>query len=555
MSPQRSVVGSAKLIALCTLLSRISGLAREVLIAQTFGQVWIQDAFRFGFQVPNLFRRLLGEGAMSSVFVPVFTEMLDREGRGAAARLLARTLALLCVALLGTVVVLELLLLALWVLLPVEPGQAAARELLISLTAVMLPFMLSICVLALLSAILNCLGSFVPAALAPVVLNVCMIVGVMWLGPGFCPRNPSGQVHVLAWTVVAAGVLQILLVLPALWSGGLRLGWRWEPRDPTVARLLRLLVPVALGQGVLAFGVYLDAQLCVLLTRKPNTLDTIGWLGGTVAYPLREGALSTLSNAQLLYQFPLGVLVISLATAAMPAFSRLAARGEWVAWAAEVRQTLRLAIFEGVLAGTLMIVLAAPIVRLLFEYRKYGAADTARTAHVLVFYGLAMWAYCAQHIVSRGFYSLGDARTPLAISAGVLPLNVALTLVLVWFDAIREAAFAISSLLTSSLSVLVGLRILQQRAGARVLDRAFLAGLLKMLGAAILAAAVALALRSVIPPLAQAVPGRIGPRAIETLVPLAVGTGVFLAVGALLRLPEVSLLLSRARRRVSAAGT
>ena len=191
MPPGRSVISSAKLIALCTLISRITGLARDILLAQAFGLGWVQDAFAYAFQVPNLFRRLFGEGAMAPVFVPTFTKTLETEGRDAAWKLLARTLALMTLALSATVVVLWLVIAVVWYFLPVDPAQAAARELLLSLTALMLPFMLTICLVALLSAILNCVGSFGPAALAPVLLNLTMIAGIAWAAPHFAPGQPK----------------------------------------------------------------------------------------------------------------------------------------------------------------------------------------------------------------------------------------------------------------------------------------------------------------------------------------------------------------------------
>ena len=544
MGQKRSVVASAKLIAICTLLSRITGLVREMLLAQAFGLQWVQDAFVYGFQIPNLFRRLLGEGAMAAVFVPSFTRTLEQDGAESAWRLLARTLALLCVALVAVILVIEGLVVAIWYFAPVAPESAGSRHLILALTALMLPFMLTICVVALFSAILNCVGSFVPAALAPVLLNICMIVGIGWVAPALRPDEPEAQVYVVAWSVIVAGVFQVLFLLPVLRANGVSLQWRFEPRDPSVKRMLKLLVPVLVGQGVLAFGVFLDAQICILLTHKAGTPAVMNLFGFAVAYPLEEGALSAITYAQRLYQFPLGVLVISLATAAMPAFSRLAAREEWPAWATEVRQSLRLAVFEGVLAGTMMIVLAQPIVRFLFEYRNFTAADTVRAGYVLVFYGFAMWAYCAQHIVLRGFYSVGDVRTPLKISVAVLPLNVLLTLILVWFDGIREAAVAISSAITSALAVGVGVVVLQRRTDARLLDGRLTGALVKMIVAA---GASGVVVWLVAPALSGIVSGRLAARALETLGPLVIGTAVFLAVAWLMRLPEARLLLTQRR--------
>jgi putative peptidoglycan lipid II flippase len=554
MTARGSVISSAKLIAVCTLLSRITGLARDILLARAFGLGWIQDAFSYAFQFPNLFRRLFGEGAMAPVFVPTFARTLETDGRDAAWRLLARTLALMTVALVAVVVLIALLIAVIWTFLPVEPEKAAARGLLLALTAIMLPFMLTICVVALLSSILNCVGSFVPAALASVVLNIGMIAGIAWLAPALYPAQPGRQVYVVALAVVVAGVLQILFLLPALRANGVRLGWQWQWREPTVQRMLRLLPPVALGQGVLAFGVFLDAQICAMLSHVQGTPETTSLLGVQFAYPLREGALSAVTYAQRLYQFPLGVLVVSLATAALPAFSRLAARAEWPAWTSEVRQSLRLAVFEGVLAGAMMIVLAEPLVRLLFQRACFTPEDTVRVGHVVVWYGIGLWAFCAQHIVLRAFYSVGDVRTPLRISMVLLPLNAAMNLLLVWVPGIREAAFAIATTTTAGLSVIVGLLILQRRKCGEVLD----GGTLLALGKMVVAGAAAGAAVVLVHPYWMKVAGLaqrpLFTRSIETFGLLALGTGVFLAAAWVLGLHELELLLARRRKKVAAVG-
>ncbi|MBK9127006.1 MAG: murein biosynthesis integral membrane protein MurJ [Phycisphaerales bacterium] len=547
MAGRASVVSSAKLIAVCTLASRVTGLARDVLLAQAFGLGWVQDAFSYAFQLPNLLRRLFGEGAMAPVFVPTFTRTLETEGRPAAWRLLARTLALMTLALVAIGVLIALIIAAVW-LTPTVPEKAAPRSLLLGLTLVMLPFMLSICVLALLSSILNCLGSFVPAAAVPIVLNVVMIAALAGVAPRLFPGQPEAQVYVVAVSVLVAGAAQLVFLYPALRRRGVELGWRFEPRDPTVQRMLALLGPVALGQGVLAFGVFLDAQICTLLTHVRGTPETTRFLAWSFTYPLTEGALSAVTYAQRLYQFPLGVLVISLATAALPEFSRLAARGAWPAWTAEVRQSFRLAVFEGLLAGVMMIVLAEPLTRLLFERGNFTPEHTVRASHVLMYYGLAMWAFCAQHIVSRAFYSLGDVRTPLAISVVCLPLNVAISLALVWFEGIREAAFAISSTVTSSLAVVAGLLALQRRTQSPVFDRSTLGALARMVFAAAAAAAALLVLRPLVTAWTQSLPQGLLRNSVETLGLLAAGTAVFVIAAAVLRLGEVRLLAPRRRR-------
>jgi putative peptidoglycan lipid II flippase len=248
------------------------------------------------------------------------------------------------------------------------------------------------------------------------------------------------------------------------------------------------------------------------------------------------------------------VLGISLAVAALPTFSRLATHRDWPGWTHEVTRALRLALFAGLLTGGLMIVLAEPIVRLLFEYRKFDAEATARAARVLTFYGFGMWAFCVQHIVLRGFYSVGDVRTPVKISCVLVPINLAMSLVLIWLDGIREAAFAISTSLTSTLTVLVGMALLQRRTQTRLVGGALFWGALRMLVAAGVSAWAASAVRSWWQSgLTDLVGAGVGRRAIDTLGALALGCAVFLVLSWLLRLPEARLLL-RYRRSVRAPG-
>jgi putative peptidoglycan lipid II flippase len=195
-----------------------------------------------------------------------------------------------------------------------------------------------------------------------------------------------------------------------------------------------------------------------------------------------------------------------------------------------------------------MIVMAEPIVRLLFEYGKFDAADTARTAHVLRFYGLGLWAFCAQHIVLRAFFSTGDVKTPLRISCAVLPLNVALTLTLVWVDSLREAAFAVSTSISSALTVVVGIVLLQRRAHVAILDARTWRALAAMLAAAALSAVTVAWLRSLWLPGLPALGGPVFvARAIDTLGGLTLGCAFYALLTRLLGLEEIRLALRRHR--------
>ncbi|MGE3182506.1 MAG: murein biosynthesis integral membrane protein MurJ [Phycisphaerae bacterium] len=549
MSKHAPVVSSAIRIGLCTLLSRITGFVRDILVIQTLGVAWISDAWTFAFQIPNLFRRLFGEGALAAVFVPEFSKLLERDENESAWRLFARTLALLTIVLILVVILIELILLAIWMFAPGDPGaQQEARALALSLTGLMLPFMITICIVALFSSILNSLGSFVPPAVTPVILNLAMIIALVAIAPHFADVARE-KVYILGASVLVAGVIQILFLLPVLRRRQVPLRWELDTRDPHVRRMLGNLGPVIFGQGVLIIGAYVDSQICLLFTRLKEAPDTANWFGWTFRYPLEEGANALLYIAQRLYQFPLGVAAISIGVAALPAMTRLIAREDHKGWADELRRSLRLSFFVGALSSAMLITLGESFLRLLFEYKKFNAADTARATPLVVAFGWGMWAFCVQQIVVRGFYSRGDIRTPVIMNLFFVPLNLAISFFLIWQPAIRVTAFGISSAFTASLGVIVGLLLLQRRANTRVFTPAFLFAAAKITLAAALAGIVIIATRNPLDAIGanlHATP--LITRSIESFGGMMIGVAVFLLACWLFRLPEPGLILRRFRR-------
>lgn len=539
MAQNARLFGSARLIAVCTLVSRVTGLARDIALNRAYGQGWVQDAFNFGFVIPNLFRRLFGEGALSAVFVPVFTEVLDKRGRPAAWVLLGRVTGLMTIALVGLTILAEI---GVLIASLVSPG---GRELHIGLTAVMAPFMIGVCLLALFSSILNCLHHYSIPALMPIILNAMIISGVLAVGPAMGNALGGGgldeQIYGVAACVLLASVLQLAIILPVLRRHGVKFRLSLKTDDPDLRRIVRTFIPVLIGQGVLLFNAFFDVWICTILTRAPGAGGDAGVLGLGIDYPLTQGALSAVTNAQRLYQFPLGVLAIALATAALPAFSLHAARGETDKLRTSVGQSLRLAIYEGLPSGLIMIVLAAPIVSLLFEHGRFGPAETERAATILRWYGVGMAAFCAQHILLRAFYSLKDTLTPMRISCGLVALNWALNLTLVWF--VREQAFAIATSATSILHVSLSIWLLRRRMGGRLGARKIASSVARTLvGSAIAAGAAYLLL--------QWVEARLPPdghgllqRAALVFVPLTGAIGLYLAVTRLMRMDEVAWLL------------
>lgn len=554
MSAGRSFIGSARVIALWTLGSRITGLIRDILINRAFGQSWVQDAYNYGFLIPNLFRRLFGEGALSAVFVPTFTETLHRDGRPAAWTLLGRVLARFTALLVALTMLIELVLLICWQLAPGGPR----RQLLLGLTAVMLPFMTSICLVALFSGILNCLGRFGIPAATPIILNLCMIVGIEVIGPRI-GEAPERRVYGVAISVLIAGVVQLIALWPALRREGVRMPMAWGGRDAALRGMAAAFFPVMLGQGVLLIGAFLDAQICTTLSRVPGQADTFSFFGRETTLPLEAGALSAVNNAMRLYQFPLGVLAISLATAALPAFSRFAAQRDFDGLRLAHQRALRLAVFEGLPCGVMLTLLAAPIVELLFQYGRYTAADTVRAAAVLRWYGVGVWAFCAQHVVIRGFYALKDTRTPMWIGVALVPLNLGLSLALIWLPAVREQAFGVSTTLTTAINVGASLLLLRRRLGGRVGGTALLTSLIRSAIATAAAACVAWLLLDPARTWAADWFGgasagwRVAAgRAVTVFVPLLAAVAVYFASAVVLRMDEVRWI--RRSERDSAKG-
>lgn len=540
MSPQSRYLGSARIIAFCTMISRVTGLVRDMTLNHVFGQNWVQDAFNYGFLVPNLFRRLFGEGALSAVFVPTFTEVLDQRGRPAAWLLLGRVAGLMALCLTVLTAVLMLVALVVWECAPGGP----MRSLQIGLTMVMMPFMISVCLLALFSSILNCVQHFTIPALMPIVLNVMIVVGAVIVGPRF-GQALEVQVYGVAVCVLLASVIQFAAIMPVLRRHGIRFRWSVGWTDPDVRRMARTFVPVLLGQGILLFNVFFDTQLCTLLTRGPEQAETFSIFGWSLAFPLTEGALSAVNNAQRLYQFPLGVLAISLATAALPLFSLYASRGDMAGLRSSFGQSVRLAVFEGLPSGIILIILAEPIISLLFEHGRYDHAATLRAASVLRWYGLGMAAFCCQHIVIRGFYSLKDTMTPMWISCYLVVLNVILNVTLLWHPAIREAAFGISTSITAFLNVAISIWLLRRRMQGRVGATAILRSLLQTCLASAVAGGTALVLYREVQQMDLQALGTTGTRLVHVFGPLLLCMLAYTAVARLLRMEEFRWVLGR----------
>ncbi|MCC5823798.1 MAG: murein biosynthesis integral membrane protein MurJ [Phycisphaerales bacterium] len=441
-------------VAGLTLGSRVLGLARDLVTVRVFGDTAVGSAFAAAFAIPNMFRRLFGEGALSAAFIPEYTRLADDDPDRAdkLASLVIGMLALI------TGAITALLMLGILAVLLLAPGSDE-RVLSLRLVMICLPFMPLICVAAILGGMLQARGRFGPWAAAPIILNVCIIaVSAPYFVLG---GDPAAWAYPIAAAATVSGVLQVLW---SLWA--LRGMVRWTRAVSDVhgqARaMLRRMVPVLIGLGTLQLNAFMDT----LIAMWPN------WVGPTVAgydYPLDERANAVLFYAQRLYQFPLGVFGIAVATAAFPMLARHA--GDPARFVATLRRGLRLSLFIALPATVGLLVVREPLVGTLYSGIGDGFSDEGvrRAGLVLLGYAAAVWAYSLNQLYTRAFYAAGDTATPMRIAVSMVGFNLTLNCVLIWF--LAEAGLAWSTAISATLQTWLLARAARRRlVGESLLD-------------------------------------------------------------------------------------
>ena len=439
----------ARTFTLLTLLSRAFGLVREAVQYRVFGMGPVMDAFGLAFQIPNLFRRLFGEGALTASFVPVYAR-LDRDDPASARRFAGLLIALLA-ALLGAVTLVGELVLAAW------PTAHADGSLTIRLVAVMLPYMPMVCLVALMSAILGVHGRFGPGAVSPVLLNLCIIVASLlaWLVPGGGEQAARARIGWVAMGVLLAGVFQLAWILRSLRGTGIRVRFSMGAERAPLLETLRAGLPMLVGLGVFQLNVLMDSLIASYPTACGPTI--LGF-----DYPLQQGSNATINAATRLYEFPLGVFGISVSTVIFPLLARQA--GDAHAFLHSLRRGMRLVAFIGVPAGAGLMLVASPMTATFLQGGEVTAEDAQRAAQVLVAYAPAVVAYSGNHLLTRALYAQGDRMTPLRISMGMVALNLLLNVTLIWTP-LNLTGLAWSTTLCAFVQVILLGRVLHRRLG------------------------------------------------------------------------------------------
>jgi putative peptidoglycan lipid II flippase len=512
---QHRVVRAVGAIGLATLASRVLGYVRDMVVAGAFGAGVTTDAFFVAYRIPNLLRRLLAEGALSTAIVPVFTEYLHAGSRPDFTRMVRAVTGAALVVLVVTVALGALA--APWIVAALAPGWTADRslfDLAVRLTRVMFPYAALVALAALASGLLNTHGRFFVAAFGPVVLNVAMIASVLVLAPRLHP-----PILALGIGVLVGGLGQLVVQLPSVRRLGVSLAPSAEWRHPAVRTIASRLAPAAFGLAAVHVTVVVNTLLASLLP------------GGTVSY---------LYYADRVMEFPLGVFGIALATAVLPTMSAQAARGERAALVETLGFALRLSAFIALPAAAGLVAAGGPIVSLLFERGAFGTADAAATARALAGYAVGLPAFSATRLAAQAFYAMGDTRTPVRVGMLAVAANVAFALGLMW--PLAHAGLALASSLSAYVNAALLCWILRRRLGP-LGGRAIVRSLAR---SALGAAAVAGWCAALVPAWDGA-----WPTAARVLLVVAAGAGVHLAVAALLRAPELRALAAMARRRAS----
>ena len=447
-----SLLRSAGAVSAAVAVSRLTGVVREMAMARLFGAGAAYDAFLLGFRIPNLARDLLGEGALSAAFVPIFSEYLSHRGRRAARELsnnvataVLLASAAICVA--GTIFAPDLV----GLLAPGFADVPGKFDLAVLLTRIMFPFLALVAVAAQAMGILNACDRFGVPALASALFNVGSVTAGLALGFTVGRRYGHGMIVSMAAGVVVGGVLQLLWLVPSL----LRAGFSYRPRldltDPGLRRVGALMLPALLGGAALQINVMVNTNLA------SGLVDAAGHV--------IDGPVSWLGYAFRFMQLPLGLFAAAIASATLPSISRSAARRDSAAFRETLAGSLRLALLLTVPSSVGLAVLGRSMIAAIYQGGRFGPYDTGQTAAALAAYSVGLAGYAAIKILTPAFYALGDAHTPMLVSVASIGVNLAAALALVKVAGLGHVGLALSVSLVALTGGAALFALLARRAG------------------------------------------------------------------------------------------
>lgn len=391
-------------VGLFTLISRVAGLARDVVIAHIFGTQKVADAFYVAFRIPNMFRRLLAEGAMTMAFVPIYAEYREKspeEAARAASTIFTALLGLVTLLVIFGVVAAPLFVKMIAYGFTDDPEKFALT---VQMTRFMFPYLLCVTVMALMMGILNTMEHFVAPAAAPIIFNICLIFGAFFASRWFSP-----PVFGLVAGVLMGGVAQMLMQLPPLIKLNLLPRITFNLRHPSLRQAIRIMIPSLYGGAVYQLNV-------LVITLLASFLPT--------------GSVSYLWYADRITEFPLGIFAVALATVSLPTLSAQRARGDMLAFARTLRSGFQMVLALSIPSAVGIIVLAKPIVQMLYQGGAFTAASTEGTVGAVICFAIGIPFISLGRNAVPAFYAMKDAKTPVTTASIALVVNAIFAFIL-----------------------------------------------------------------------------------------------------------------------------
>jgi len=503
-----------------TLLSRIVGFVRDIVLSAMLGSGPVADAFIVAFKLPNFFRRLFAEGAFSAAFVPLFARALQGEGRDAALTFARQAHAGLLVVLVPFSLLMMVAMPAvIWLLAPGLSANQSIFDLAVTFGRITFPYLVFISLASLYGGVLNGIDRFAEVAFTPVLLNLAMIGAVLGLTPFLPDAGYAASIG-----VALAGLLQWLWLLWSCSRDGVGMKWVRPRYTERVRRLVQLATPVAIGGGAQQVGSMLDVVWASLLP---------------------AGSISALYYADRIMQLPLGVIGIAIGTALLPLLARQLRAGADEAAMANQNRAIEFGLLFSLPSTVALWILAEPMIRVLFEHGRFGPDDTLRTAAALAAFAIGLPAFMMIKALTPGFFAREDTRTPLYIALAAIATNIGMNAAFVFGTTLEQVGIALSSSLSGWLNAGLLAAVLMRRGHWRP-DRRLISRTMRViLAAASMSAALVGGLAVLGPPLAH--PDLLGAVA---LLGLCAGGGlVYGALGAALGVVKLSELRAMMRRQ------
>ena len=520
MAETHKITKAATTIGMGTFLSRILGFFRDMVIAHFFGAGLAADAFFVAFRIPNLWRRLVGEGSLTISFIPVYTEYLTHRSEEETRKVTHIAFTIAGVVLL-ILTVLGILFSAILIRI-IAPGFTQIPEkfqLTVTLNQIIFPYLFFMGLFALCMGILNSRRYFFAPAIAPIFLNISIILSVFLFYHAF--QKP---VMTLAVGVLAGGVIQFLFQIPFLMKRGINFRFNFNFRHPAIKRIGFLMIPGLIGTAVYQFNVFIDTIFASFLP---------------------SGSVSYLYFADRLLEFPLGIFAIAIGMASLPSLSELASQGKVEELKETLSFTFRLVSFISIPAMVGLIALKTPIINLLFQRGLFDYSATVMTAKALLFYSVGLWAIAGARTVVLAFYSLQDTWTPLKIALICLGANVIFNSILIY--PLKHAGLALATSLSSTLNLILLSQKLNMKLGGMDFRRD-IKSLLLILSCSLPMGLVAYLICSLGN---WATTGNIVEKVLLLVIGILLGLGIYLVCSYWVKNEEMLFLLKMVKRKKS----